>query len=134
MKVLSFDPDLCVGCGVCEEVCSETWFKEIDPERSRIRIVDRGEPTLHALLCNQCGECISVCPTEALYRNKQGIVLLRKSLCVGCYSCVGFCPYEAMFYHPASHEPFKCVVCGKCVPECPAEALSIVERETASAS
>ncbi|MBE9507463.1 MAG: 4Fe-4S binding protein [Chloroflexi bacterium] len=132
MKVLSFDPDACVGCYVCEEVCSETWFKVVDKEKSSIRIYDDGEGKLSAVFCNQCGECIAVCPSEALYRDKKGIVRVRKKLCVGCLSCVGFCPNGAMFYHADQTEPFKCVSCGQCVEECPSEALAIVEVEMPS--
>ncbi len=132
MKVLSYDSQLCVGCHTCEEVCSETWFKVTDAEKSSIRIYEdrEGEDViLNAAFCNQCGVCIEVCPTEALYRDKRGIVRIRKKLCVGCLSCVGFCPYGVMFYHPDGVEPFKCIVCGKCVEECPAEALAVVEVE-----
>lgn len=133
MKVLSFNPELCVGCQICEEVCSETWFKTVDRTKSRIRIIDNGDGPLSALYCVQAGDCIDVCPVNALSRNKQGIVLLKKKACVGCLSCVGFCPYEAMFFHPEETVPFKCVACGKCVEACPADALSIVEVETPSA-
>ncbi len=128
MQVLSYDPELCVGCYVCEDVCSETWFKVTDAERSSIRIHDDGEGILSAVFCNQCGECIDVCPTQALYRDRKGIVRLRKKLCVGCLSCVGFCPYGAMFYHADQTEPFKCIACGKCVDECPSDALAIVDQ------
>ncbi len=128
MKVLSYDPDACVGCYICEEVCSETWFKGTDAEKSSIRIHDDGDGSLSAVFCNQCGECITVCPTGALSKDRKGIVRLRKKLCVGCLSCVGFCPYGAMFYHPDQTEPFKCIVCGKCVEECPAEALTINDQ------
>ena len=145
MKVLSFDPELCVGCHICEETCSDTWFKVTDPAKSSIRIHDDGEGSfpspslgrgaggeglLRAVFCNQCGACIAVCPTEALYRDKNGIVRIRKKQCVGCLSCVGFCPYLVMFYHPDQVEPFKCIACGTCADECPAEALAIVEVET----
>ena len=131
MKVLSFDPELCVGCHICEETCSDTWFKVTDPQKSSIHIYDEdSEGLLRATFCNQCGACIAVCPTEALYRDKNGIVRIRKKQCVGCLSCVGFCPYLVMFYHPDQVEPFKCIACGKCADECPAAALAIVEVET----
>lgn len=128
MKVLSHDPELCIGCHTCEEVCSEAWFKVAAAEKSSIRIHDE-EGNLSAVFCNQCGECIEVCPTEALYRDKKGIVRVRKKLCVGCLSCVGFCPYLAMFHHPDQTEPFKCIVCGKCADECPAGALAVVDKD-----
>ncbi len=132
-RVLSFDAEKCVGCHICEEVCSETWFKTTDRERSSIRIREEQRQDglmLSAVYCVQCGECINVCPVEALYRDKRGIVRLRKQLCVGCLACVGFCPYLAMFHHAEQTEPFKCVACGKCADECPAEALAVVEVET----
>lgn len=128
MKSLSYDSELCVGCGICEETCSDSWFKVVDAEKSCIRIA--GSTELTATYCVQCGECIDVCPTEALSRDKRGIVRLKKSLCVGCLSCVGFCPYLAMFHHPDQSEPFKCIACGRCVKECPADALAIVDVET----
>lgn len=128
MKVLAYDPELCVGCTICEEVCSETWFKAADVEKSAIRIHDDGQGKLSAVFCDQCGECIGVCPTEALSRDRKGIVRVRKKLCVGCLACVGFCPYLAMFTHPDQAEPFKCISCGQCIEECPAEALAIVDE------
>jgi Fe-S-cluster-containing hydrogenase component 2 len=134
MKVLSYDPELCVGCYVCEEACSETWFKVTDRERSRIRVQVEGEGPFEATFCVQCGDCIDVCPTEALYRDKRGIVRLRQKLCVGCLSCVGFCPYEAMFYVEEESEPFNCIACGICARACPAEALAVVDVEEQTAS
>ncbi|MCX7681910.1 MAG: 4Fe-4S binding protein [Anaerolineae bacterium] len=132
-RVLSFDADTCVGCHICEEVCSDTWFKTTDRELSSIRIHEErreDELVLRAVYCVQCGECIAVCPVMALSQDRRGIVRLRKQLCVGCLSCVGFCPYLAMFYHASQTEPFKCVACGRCAEECPAEALAVVEVET----
>lgn len=128
MKVLSYDADLCVGCYVCEETCSETWHKVADREKSNIRIhIDDAGGSLSAVFCIQCGECIAVCPTQALSRDKRGVVRVDKKLCVGCLACVGFCPYQAMFYHLDQVEPFKCIACGRCVKECPADALAVVD-------
>lgn len=128
MKVLSYDPELCVGCHICEEVCSDTWFKVTDVDKSSIRILDDERGALSAVFCNQCGACVGVCPTGALYRDRKDIVRVQKKLCVGCLSCVGFCPYLAMFYHRDQTVPFKCIACGQCVEECPAEALAIVDQ------
>jgi Fe-S-cluster-containing hydrogenase component 2 len=122
MRVLSYDAELCTACQTCEEVCSNTFFREVDAEKSKIRI--RGnEDAPRAEFCNQCGECIDVCPTKALYRDKRGIVRLRRELCVGCLGCVGFCPYAVQLV------PHKCIACGICARECPEEALDMVEVE-----
>ena len=129
MKVLAFDAELCTGCGVCEDVCSETWFKETNPDKSAIHISQDPDQAgrFKALFCHQLGDCVDVCPTSAIYRAKNGVVRIRKKECVGCLACVGFCPILAMYYHEDHLVPFKCVACGKCVDACPADALSIVE-------
>ena len=127
MKVLIFYPDLCTGCRVCEETCSQTWFKEVDPLKSNIRISELEEQPgrFAANVCNQCGECIDICPTLALKRDKRGIVRIDRKLCIGCLYCVGFCPILAMRVHPDHTVPFKCVACGQCANKCPEGALSI---------
>lgn len=127
MRVLVFDSNRCDGTRVCEETCSQTWFKEANAAKSAIRIYERkGQPGRYAAnVCNQCGECIDVCPTMALKRDKRGIVRIDKKLCVGCLSCVGFCTILAMRVHPDSTVPFKCVACGQCAKQCPTGALSI---------
>lgn len=124
-KVLITHNELCVGCHLCEEVCSQAWFKEINPAKSAIRITELGNADWGMAVCSQCGECIAVCPTEALYRDKAGVVRIKKDLCVGCLSCVGFCPTRTMYYYAGYVEPFKCISCGLCAKECPAEALAV---------
>jgi Fe-S-cluster-containing dehydrogenase component len=133
MRVLFHDPELCVACRTCEEACSETFFREVDAEKSKIRIHDEGDGLPSASFCNQCGECIDVCPTTALYRDRRGVVRLKRDLCVACLACVGFCPSAVMFWHADEAVPFKCISCGVCVRECPEDALEIVEVDEAPA-
>jgi Fe-S-cluster-containing dehydrogenase component len=134
MRVLVFDPELCTGCHVCEETCSHTWFKEANVTESRIRISEQetSPGRFSANVCNQCGECMDVCPTMALARNKRGVVRLDEQLCVGCLACVGFCPILAMRVHADYASPFKCVACGKCAKECPEGALAVEELPDAA--
>lgn len=67
------DPDRCVSCGKCAEVCPVemgneyeyglTTKKAIDKEY-RLAIPDTY--TLDAAACTKCGECLKVCPTNAI--------------------------------------------------------------------
>jgi len=43
-----------------------------------------------------CGDagCILACPTGALYRHAQGMVLYDESLCSGCGYCIEACPFD----------------------------------------
>ncbi|MBN1262069.1 MAG: 4Fe-4S dicluster domain-containing protein [Anaerolineae bacterium] len=131
MKVLTFNPQRCDGTRACEVTCAETWFKVTDVAKSSIRIQPK-EAGFGAQFCIQCGQCIDVCPTNALFQDKQGIVRVRKQLCVGCLSCVGFCPYGVMYFDTAQTLVFKCIACGQCVKACPTQALEIIETDNVS--
>jgi carbon-monoxide dehydrogenase iron sulfur subunit len=125
MKVLVTQPELCIGCTLCEDICSNAWYKEINRARSAIRITSLGNAEYELAVCTQCGECIDVCPTQAISRNKQGVVRVDKKLCIGCLSCVGFCPILTMYYYEGDPVPFKCISCGLCARECPTGTLSL---------
>lgn len=128
MKVLAKKPELCIQCHACESTCSKTWFKEDNTLKSCIRISQNEDENAAITSCTQCGECIPICPVEAITRDKNGIVRINKSICVGCFMCVGYCPELAMFMHEEYLEPFKCVACGQCTKNCPTNAI-FIEQE-----
>ena len=125
MKVLVTNDELCIGCHLCEDICSQAWYKQIDSNKSSIRIASLGNAEWGMAVCVQCGDCIDICPTGALYRDKAGVVRLKKKECVGCLSCVGFCPTATMYYHADHVEPIKCISCGLCTKECPTGAITV---------
>lgn len=129
MRVLKIDLARCDAgqdCAhECEEACAAKVFK-LDGRAFAALRVD-GTTTV---LCDQCGDCITVCPTEALKRNKLGVVMLDKHLCVGCLTCVGFCEKGAFQRYPGWSEPYKCTACGICVKVCPHAALAIDDAPT----
>ncbi|KXG73733.1 4Fe-4S binding protein [Thermotalea metallivorans] len=125
MKRLGKREELCIGCNQCEEACSKTFFKESLKEKSCIQIGNNAKGGYAIQVCNQCGVCIDICPIEALYRDKNGVVRVKKDICVGCFMCVGFCPEEAMRQHDDYIEPFKCIACGLCAKNCPSGAIFI---------
>jgi len=53
---LRLDSELCVGCGLCTEVCPQAVLALVD---GRARIVERDA-------CMECGACMENCPTGAL--------------------------------------------------------------------
>jgi ferredoxin len=127
MKYLKTDRSKCQGVRACEQTCAKTFFKSEDPEKSAIR-VKQTDAGFEINVCNQCGECMAVCPVAALKRNALGVVMLDKKLCVGCLMCVGYCPTLSMRTHPELREPFKCVACGACAKACPEKALETAEQ------
>lgn len=50
--------------------------------------------------CTQCGICVGVCPTEALYHERPSMeVVFDPEKCVACGECVPTCPMRAMELH-----------------------------------
>ncbi|MDD5724179.1 MAG: 4Fe-4S binding protein [Syntrophales bacterium] len=130
VKVIVFHPDRCKGDLECEKACSNVHFKTKDGgEKSAIRIVRDKAGTFRAMVCNQCGLCIDMCPPQALRRLASGIVTLDKNACVGCKVCVAFCPMGGMHKAAGIIVPFKCISCGMCVKACPEKALELKEFE-----
>ncbi len=128
MKYLKLINEKCIGCNTCVSACSNLYFKEDEAEKSCIEVFEEGEG-YKLSACNQCGTCVTECPTEALKTNKLGVVMLNKKLCVGCYACVAVCPTNNMRTYDGGMVPFKCIACGVCAKECPADALEIVKEE-----
>ena len=46
--------------------------------------------------CIDCGACISLCPTEALYFNEDFKLEFAYEKCIGCLLCVNSCPRYAI--------------------------------------
>ena len=136
MRYLKVDYEKCNGgkdCHrECELACSRQFFKRDEPAYACIRLlpVARGSDELRINVCNQCGECVKVCPVEALRTTKLGFVLVDKKTCVGCVMCIGVCPTTSMRFDPAQAVVFKCVACGTCVKACPQGALQVVDVPT----
>ena len=128
MKKLVASPEKCTACGVCEDVCSQTYFKKADKAKSAIRVM-KGGSSSKIEVCDQCGDCVAMCSPMALKRANNGVVRLTKDICVGCLICVGECLRGFMHYHDDEPVPFKCVACGLCVKKCPSGAIALTEAQ-----
>jgi anaerobic dimethyl sulfoxide reductase subunit B (iron-sulfur subunit) len=92
-----------------------------------------------SIACNHCEKpiCVEVCPTRAIIKRPDGIVLIDAQRCIGCQYCSWACPYGALQYDPERGCMTKCTFCADlleigeppaCITACPLRALDFGER------
>jgi len=66
----------------------------------------RERPTL--VLCNHCERppCVRVCPTQATFKNEQGLVMMDQHRCIGCRYCIAACPYGSRSFNWRDPRPY----------------------------
>lgn len=142
IKFLVVDPVKCVGCEICESVCSMVHDNEFNPLNSRINRV-RIEPVINtAINCQTCPKpyCIDACKPKALLKdNNNGLIIINYNKCDGCAACVKACPFGAINIHTKINKAIVCDLCEsteskipQCVEYCPKDAIYIEEIEADS--
>ena len=72
-EAIEYDPDKCIRCGRCIRICEEVQmdsaltFKE---RASAVEVTTAFDMPLNESTCELCGQCISTCPTGALYERR----------------------------------------------------------------
>jgi Fe-S-cluster-containing dehydrogenase component len=84
----------------------------------------RGMPIM--VLCNHCENppCVRVCPVQATFRRKDGIVMMDYHRCIGCRFCMAACPYGARNLNWQDPRPF----IKKVNPDYPTRTRGVVEK------
>jgi Fe-S-cluster-containing dehydrogenase component/formate-dependent nitrite reductase membrane component NrfD len=127
----------CIGCHACTIACKAEHQIPVGVNRCWVKTVEKGtfpdtRRFFFPVLCNQCEEapCVRICPTNALYKRRDGIVDLNGQSCIGCRACMAACPYDQLFIDPNTRTAEKCNFCANrvenqlrpsCVSVCPTE-------------
>jgi Fe-S-cluster-containing dehydrogenase component/formate-dependent nitrite reductase membrane component NrfD len=139
MATYGFAIDLrkCIGCHACTIACKAEHQIPVGVNRCWVKTVEKGTfpdttRLFFPVLCNQCTDapCVTICPTRALYKRRDGIVDLHGDRCIGCRACMEACPYDQLFIDPNTRTAEKCNFCANrvenqlqpaCVIVCPTE-------------
>lgn len=91
-EAIDYDPNKCIRCGRCVRICEEVQgdtaltFRE---RASQVEVSTAFGIPLNDSTCELCGQCISTCPTDALY-DKQA---RTKGQCKDLRKVTTTCPY-----------------------------------------
>jgi Fe-S-cluster-containing hydrogenase component 2 len=131
-KMLIVNADLCIGCRMCEAVCSLVHYGAIGISHARLKVVRYDHAAFfNPVVCMQCENpyCASVCPSQAIWKDPDtGVVKVSKDKCKGCKMCLAACPFGMMGF--AEKVAAKCDLCGgrpHCVEFCQAKAITYGE-------
>jgi len=108
---------VCIGCRRCAEACHLENNHDRATNNSYIRVLEmeqgsfdmeKGTATYDhpvpapgkyylPIQCQQCDSppCVAVCPVQATWKERDGIVVVDYDWCIGCRYCEAACPYHA---------------------------------------
>jgi molybdopterin-containing oxidoreductase family iron-sulfur binding subunit len=108
---------VCIGCRRCAEACHHENNHDRATNNSYIRVFEMEQGSFdfekgtadydHAVpapgkyylpvQCQQCDNapCVDVCPVQATWKERDGIVVVDYDWCIGCRYCEAACPYHA---------------------------------------
>ncbi len=137
--------DRCLGCHTCTVGCimenglgeGMVWLKVRTVGGATLDTTSGKFPTVSMdflpVQCMHCDNppCEKVCPTHAITKREDGIVLINQDVCIGCQYCVWACPYQAPMFNKTTGTVQKCTLCSQrvdqgqepfCVMVCPGRA------------
>lgn len=149
-----FDGSACVGCKTCQVVCKDKnnlplgirWRRVFEytggswmPQGDQL-VPNQVFGYTISIACNHCENprCVEVCPTTAMHKRADGIVVIDQDQCIGCRYCQWACPYGAPQFDEAKGVMTKCNFCQDllaqgqnpaCVDACPLRALDFGELD-----
>ncbi|PIQ15731.1 MAG: hydrogenase [Flavobacteriales bacterium CG18_big_fil_WC_8_21_14_2_50_32_9] len=102
--VMVVDLAKCKNALKCQKACNKghyitgenAWLKVYKMQES-----EKTAPYFQPTQCQHCDKppCVKVCPVDATFKRKDGIVLIDNERCIGCRFCMAACPYSIRVFN-----------------------------------
>jgi len=153
------DLSACIGCRACQVACNEWNGLPVELTGScehptslsgdtwmQVRVIERqtsdGFPEwlLYSDSCKHCREapCMVACPTGAIVRTDEGMIVVNENVCNGNGHCVPACPFGVIGLSKKTGIAGKCTFCYErvaegletaCTKVCPTACIQFGERK-----
>ncbi|PHS54646.1 MAG: hydrogenase [Lutibacter sp.] len=102
--VMVVDLAKCKNALKCQQACNKSHY--ITGDNAWLKIYKMQEsketaPYWMPTLCQHCDKpaCVTVCPVDATFKRKDGLVLIDNERCIGCRFCMAACPYSTRVFN-----------------------------------
>ena len=102
--VMVVDLSKCRNALKCQQSCNKNHY--ITGDNAWLKVYKMQEsketaPYWMPTMCQHCDEpaCVTVCPLDATFKRRDGIVSIDNERCIGCRFCMAACPYSTRVFN-----------------------------------
>tara|TARA_R110000868_G_scaffold114364_3_gene306561 strand:- start:2746 stop:3726 length:981 start_codon:yes stop_codon:yes gene_type:complete len=102
--VMVVDLARCKNALKCQSACNKNHY--ITGDNAWIKVYKMQEdkdtaPYFMPTTCQHCDHppCVTVCPVDATFKRRDGLVLIDNDRCIGCRFCMAACPYSTRVFN-----------------------------------
>jgi len=94
----------CKNALSCQSACNKAHYITGDNAWLKVYKMQESKDTAPYWMpttCQHCDQpaCVTVCPVDATFKRRDGLVLIDNERCIGCRFCMAACPYSARIFN-----------------------------------
>ncbi|HEY5687365.1 MAG TPA: 4Fe-4S dicluster domain-containing protein [Yeosuana sp.] len=107
--VMVIDLAKCKNALKCVSACNKHHYVTGENAWLKVHKMQESEDTAPYWMprtCMHCDQpaCVTVCPVDATFKRRDGLVLIDNERCIGCRFCMAACPYSIRVFNWAEPE------------------------------
>ncbi len=102
--VMVVDLAKCKNALKCQSACNKHHYITGDNAWMKVYKMQESKDTAPywmPMTCQHCDKpaCVTVCPVDATFKRRDGLVLIDNERCIGCRFCMAACPYSTRVFN-----------------------------------